>query len=517
MHRLPRAAAPVGRRPPLSATRRPVRTRHPAAACVWGAALSACAVLHGGLSAQGVRGTATTTTRWVQLRGIEADSVPIDQVTRNADGTFTYLGQGVACFGGDRCVYYRPGPRQDAVALTQDVSFTAWGLGVRGLSATGLLRARADLAGSFTWARSDDAFDAMLLYVELDRTPARFRLGRMQTTGGLGFSGYDGVHVMVGPLRSATVEAYGGRSLARGLAEPRNDVLRGLESFLLDRDAWLIGAAATAQPVAGLSIAGRYQREIWTDRSGLLSERAALDIGFTRLRRLTLSASADWDFAFERLGKADLTARMPVLSGPRSLWLEATARRYVPYFELWTIWGFFSPVAWHEVEVLAGWQPSGSLGLRGSAGWRRYDDTETVEVLSPLANDAARLTARVDWRSARGWLVQASYTLEDGFGAFLSSGDAGVRWQPRPELTLAIDSTAFQQIEQFRIGEGAVLGGAASGAWRVRDGLELSGGLSAYRQAFENRPSGVDWNQWRGWAALRIGFGRDPGMAAVTR
>ena len=494
------------------------RSRPRAVALALTIAISGCALAVDRAAAQAVRGSAATTTRLIEVRGIVPDSVPIDQVTRNENGTFTWLGQSVACYGGDSCVFYRAGETQDAVALTQDVSFTAWGLGVRGLSATGLLRARADLAGSFTWARSDDAFDAMLLYLELDRAPARVRLGRLQTTGGLGFTGYDGADVMIEPMPAVMLEAWGGRSLARGIAEPRNDALRGLESFLLDRDAWLVGAAATAEPARGITLAARYQREIWTDRSGLLSERASLDVDVHRFQRVTLSASADWDFAFGRPGKADLTARMPLRTDRRTRsWIEATARRYVPYFELWTIWGFFSPVAWHEAELLFGWQPSSALDVRASAGWRRYGETGTVVVLSPLEDDAARVSARADWRGSDAWSVHASWTLEDGFGAFLSSGDVAVRWQPHPDVTLTLDGTAFQQIEQFRIGEGTVVGGGLSGAWQLAGSTDLSGGISVYRQAFENRPSGVDWNQARAWASLRIGFGRDPGLRTVSR
>jgi hypothetical protein len=199
---------------------------------------------------------------------------------------------------------------------------------------TAALRARADVSGDFIWPRSDDHFDAILAYAEYDREPFRVRLGRQRTTGGLGFYGFDGLSVLVERSRRWSVEAYGGRSLARGLYEPRNEALRGIEDFVPDRDAYLIGGWGEVEPLAGTVVSLRYQREIWSDRSALLSERASADARTDRFAPVSLSAGADYDFGFGNIGKANVTARLPL----GRFAVEATGRRYVPYFELWTIW-----------------------------------------------------------------------------------------------------------------------------------------------------------------------------------
>ncbi|HSJ11027.1 MAG TPA: hypothetical protein VK928_13975, partial [Longimicrobiales bacterium] len=223
--------------------------------------------------AQAVRGTATSTIRYIDMRPILQDTVSRERVTELPDGTFEFEGQRVSCVGDLPCVYFRSLDVQHAVVATQDVSLTGWGLGVQGLSVTAMMRLRGDLGGELVWPRSDDHFDAMLAYAELNRGMWRARLGRQRTTSGLGFSGYDGLSAVVDPLDWLAVEAYGGRSLARGLNEPRNEALQGIEDFVLDRNAWVLGTSVRAQLPAGAQVSARYQRDIWASRTGLVSER----------------------------------------------------------------------------------------------------------------------------------------------------------------------------------------------------------------------------------------------------
>jgi hypothetical protein len=477
--------------------------------------LTLLAALPCAVTAQGVMGTATSTARYIELRPIVRDTVPLAEVTVDGSGRATWNGIPVACpAGATECELFRAAGEEHAVALTQDVSFTAWGLGLRGLSATVQLRARADAGGGFVWPRTDDAFDAMLAYAELDRGLARVRIGRQRTLGGLGFSGYDGVSVRADPVPWLSVEGYGGRSLARGLSEPRNEVLQGLESFLPDRSAYLLGGSATFEPWRGGAVSARYQREIWSDRSALLTERASVEMRGEFARGVNVAAAADYDLAFGRFGKASATVRAP-LGAERKLWLEASARHYVPYFELWTIWGFFNPVGFDEAEMRATWRPSPAVLVRGSAAWRRYGETDTEVVFSPLEDQATRWGAGVHWSATPAWSVDGSYMLERGFGAALSSADVAVRWQVDARLAVTADGSAFQQVEEFRVGEGTVVGGGLGFEYAVRGRTSVEGGYNVYRQTFAGRPGLADWNQSRGWAALRVGFGRDPGRGRI--
>ncbi len=463
-------------------------------------------------AAQGVRGTATTTLRYLTLRPIQSDTVDAANVSAE-DGQLVFDGHSVTCLaGGLQCVYYTPDDVAHAAVGTQDISATAWGFGVRGLSATFLLRGRADLGGDFTWPTSDDPFDAILAYAELQRSGYRVRAGRQRTLSGLGFSGYDGVDVLASPWRALRLEAYGGRSLARGLNDPASEALQGIEDFVRDQQAFLFGGAIEATPFAGTSLGLRYQREIWADRAGLLSERASLDFRSSlpgALSRVHLTGSVDYDFAFDRVGKARLSLRSP-LPGDWG-WVELTGRRYLPYFDLSTIWGFFSPTPYHEGEVgltLRHWQP---LTAWMSAGVREYGDPEISVIGSPISDRSVRYAVGARFRTG-GVTTSGEYRLETGFGAVLNSGDAMLRWETGPRLALTVRGTAFQQIEEFRVGDNTVFGGGLGAELRLPGEARLTAGADVYRQAWDHRPSQADWNQLRAYSILSIPFGSDPGL-----
>lgn len=461
--------------------------------------------------AQGVRGNATTTVRYIELRPITRDTVPEDVVTTLPDGSFEYQGIPVSCVTGLGCFFYRSLDVQSATVATQDLGVTAWGLGVQGLSMTALLRARTDLGGELTWPRADDRFDAILAYAELNRGDFRGRLGRQRTTSHLGLTGYDGASLLWDGLGMIELEGYAGRSLMRGLNEPRDEALRGVQEFGMDTLlTWLVGGAARVEPVTGTVIGARYQREIFGNRVALVSERASLELSTSQFRPWMFDAAVDYDFSFGRIGKAHATVRAPRFHG---ITLEATGRRYLPYFELNTIWGFFSPVGYHEGEARATWRQFPSLSAWASVSYREYEEAEATVIFRPIEQRGTRYAVGGSWRAAPGIALDASYHMERGFGAFVSSGDASLHFQLTPAIGLSLDGTAFQQIEQFRVGEGIVYGGGASADVRLLPNVALSGGATLYRQTFENRPGIADWNQLRGWSALRASFGRDPGAA----
>ena len=475
------------------------------------AALAAAALLPAVAAAQGVRGTVSSTVRYLELRPLAQDTVPFDDVDALPDGTFLYEGRPAACEG-TTCVVFRMAGVQHALLATHDADATFWGLGVQGLSATVLVRARTHLDGELRLPYTDDAVEAILAYAELARGIVRVRAGRQRELSGLGFAGFDGVDVMVEPTRSFRAQLYGGRSLARSVQQPAARAFRGLDEqdFIRDRDAYLLGGEVAYESDASM-LALRAQGEIWDDRGGLLSERALLAGRTLAIRPLVLSGSAEYDVGLGRLGKADLEVQFPV---PRSsVRIEAAARRHLPFFEYWTIWGLFSPVAYHEAELRTSWSPSQSMGLWGSAAYRRYAPHGTQTFLGPLSDEAIRLGLGGAWQSSRDLTVDAALRMEGPVGAFSLTGDASVQWRPRPRVGVTLHALLLEQVEEFRSGAARVAGGGLAADVQASSAFDIGAGLELYHQGQHDRPGAVSWTQRRAWLALRVGVGRDPGLS----
>ena len=472
------------------------------------AALACTLLLASEARAQGVRGWVGTTIQTVDLRPIGLDTIAPSELEQDADGGLTYQGQPVSCPTPTVCTVYASLDEQRAVVATQDVSLTAWGWGLQGLSFTTLLRARARAGGDLVWPRSNDAFDMILGYAQLERGRLRVRVGRQEIRSGLGFPAFDGAWASFA-VRRYEASAYAGRSLARGLREPASEALRPLERFIPDQSVHLFGGAFHAR-LGSSTATARYQREVLADRSGLVSERASLDFTST-IPGARLLGSLDYDFAFEKVGKGRLSLAAPLAQGR---WLvEATASRYVPYFELSTIWGFFEPVSYSEAELRASWSPGRTLGVWASGGWRSYGETRATTVIRPLEDDGWRAGSGVRWQASDTWTVDAVYRLEWGPGAFLSSADVGAGYRPSERLAVMFQGTTFQQIEEFRLGDGRAVGGGVSFDLLLTERVSLSGGASVLRHRDGGTAITSPWNQSRAWTSLRIAVGEDPGLS----
>lgn len=438
------------------------------------------------LFAQGLRGWTGSTVHAVDLRPFQLTST--------------------GCTSTATC--YVQGDDVTSVVGTQDLSLTAWGFGLQGLSATLYARGRTGFGSEAPWPRSGDHFDALLAYVQLARGAWTLRAGRQEVRSGLGFSSFDGGSA-AWRRGALSLEGYGGRSLARGLRDPANEALRGIEDFLPDQSIYLWGGSSRVR-LRTTSATLRYQREILADRSGLASERASLDMT-AALPRVRFTGAIDWDLGLDQLGKGQLTALAPLADGRWTV--SATVRRYVPYFSLSTIWGFFEPVSYTEARARIAWSPVTRVGLWVAGGRRSYGDAEATVVLRPLEDTGWRGEAGGSWVVSNAWRLDGRYEVEWVPGAFLSSADASVRWSPAERLSMAVTAMSLQQIEQFRVGDGRARGVGFSVAADVTDRLSATGGASVLRHTVAGDGPASPWNQSRAWTSLRVRVGEDPGLA----
>ena len=159
--------------------------------------------------AQAVRGWVSSTVQMVELRPLGIDSIPFVSVTTDTAGALVFEGQPVACSLGT-CTRYEALAKQRTFAATEDISLTAWGFGMEGLSVTTLLRGRARFGGDLIWPRSDDEIDVIMGFAQWVSGTTRVRAGRQELRTGLGFPAFDGAWASF-ELGDVTLDGYGGR------------------------------------------------------------------------------------------------------------------------------------------------------------------------------------------------------------------------------------------------------------------------------------------------------------------
>ena len=469
-------------------------------------------LLAGTAGAQGVRITGTTTVDYVDVQPLVMDSVLATATVDTGLMRHTPNGIIVECLGSDPyCRYFRSASRVSTAPLLQDLEVSAWGLGT-GISVYAHARARASFgSASDIWPRANDHLDLLAGYAELDRERLRARLGRQWTTSALGYYAYDGASLLLIPRRELGVELYGGWGLAQGIAEPpTSSAISAVEDLPPDARSYVFGGSVRYRAGYRGGATFQYQREIRTDRAALYSERIAAS-GDLLVGRAQLDAGFVNDLATGAFNDAHVGVRVPY-----GQWSAgAQLRHYVPFFELWTIWGVFSPVGYNEASVQTAWTARDqivSLGL--SAGYRSYGNTNAGLGFLPLRTDGWQIGANGSWRVAPAWTATGGYRVAIGFGASRNDFDAGLRWHPGTRASLGVTGTAFQSIDEFTVGTGRVLGLALTGGLTLSDDARANADIALYHHTGEDTPQVANWNQRRASLWIQWAVGHDPGLSA---
>ncbi len=468
----------------------------------------------GAASAQGIRITGVSTAQYIDMRPVVLDSVPVAQATGTGSLKQTADGQIVQCLPGSLyCQYLRPTSVTGAVPLIQDLNVSAWGL-TTGLRAYAQLRFRAAEgdAAAF-WPSAERGFEALAAYLELDRGSVLARVGRQWKTSGLGFYNFDGATLALHPFRWVTLEAYGGRSLVRGLNESMtSSALSAVEPWAPDDPDWLMGGELRIRPSARFSAGAVYQRDMRSDAAGLYGERVAANARL-RLGGATVDGTLQTDLASGDVNDGRIRLELPRVLG---LSPSVEARHYQPYFELWTIWGAFSPVGYDEASASAYWSsPNDKLSLRVSGGRRTYAQATGGMASLPLRNDGWRLSGDATLRPSPAWSIGAGYSADVGFGQARSDQTLSLRRQLGASY-LGLSGMAFQTVDEFQVNKGRVWGASADAGIQLLPEARLDGSFQAYRHA-ERYTGGIDWNQLRGLLQLQWTVGPEPGRAALPR
>ena len=470
------------------------------------AALVMVAWLSSPVGAQTVRASGSTSIRYIEVREFARDSVPSNETSGTSLLRQLPDGRVVRCIPGEAyCQGVSQGDVISTVPVIHDLALSAWGFG-RGLRVMSQLRGRTSFGATPDyWPRADDHLEVLALYGEMERGDLRVRAGRQWRVSGLGFYNFDGLSVAMRPRPTAWIEAYAGRSLSRGLNEGRTSgALESIEDLSAPDAGVLFGVQAKYRPSPRLALGAAYQLDVRRDRSAAYSELGVAD-GTLRMGRGSVEGSVELDLAGRVLNHARLTLHSPPIGNTAFF---AEARRYHPYFELWTIWGAFSPVGFNEARAGATWASrDGRVLARGELSWREYGDAQT-DAPDEFAETGWGIGGTMNWSPVPTWHTELSYRIEGGFGAGRWDGQAAVRRDVRG-TSLGLHAVAFQRVYEFRLGEGTVVGLGGEAMLPIGDRGRVFASLTSYRQ-HGGLATAMDWNQRRASLRLEWVLGREP-------
>ncbi|HXF96099.1 MAG TPA: hypothetical protein VNI61_08340 [Gemmatimonadales bacterium] len=472
------------------------------------AAAGLLAILPGLAPAQGYRLRLDTRWQTAAYRGVALDSIPVgDTVTGPGTGPSSPDGYAVQCRAGAAyCTFFRPGPTRRGGPVTSTASLTVWGLGLPGLSVHAVGRLGLDVGATDGWPGTAPAVQLLEGYAEYAVARATARLGRQVVASRLGTTGFDGAGLVVrDPRLGAEVRGYLGWGLARGAAIPvTSPALNPLDDFQPRRRQIVAGFGAGWSASPG-DVWVEYQREVDPQSAKFVSERIGVDAVLRPLPGVRVGGGADYDLAAGWWGSAE--ASLGYSTGR----LRATigARRYRPHFDLWTIWGAFSPVPYRAVRADAAVALHPRLELRG--GYERYvfDAAEAATPLFQAEDDGWRWELGATLRPRPQWTLDAGYRREFGPGAAAAGLAGGITYRPSRRFSATLLGSSANRPLEFRFNEALVraygLDAEIEPSPRLRVGLTAS--LYDERR---RRPDAAafDWDQFRATARLVLFFSR---------
>jgi len=440
-------------------------------------------------------------------RGVEEDSIPASQVvTGSTGGPQTPSGFAVTCTSGSsECIYFRPGAQIHSGPFVTTADLTAWGFGVRGLSLHANARLGVDLGTANAWPGTEPAVQLLEGYAEYAGQRLDARLGRQAEQSRLGYYGFDGGRISYRlPLTGFNVIGYLGLGLAQGIALPvTSGALNPLDNWQPEERQILAGAALEYEG-SFLDVRADYEREVDRPTHNFVSERAALSATLRPIRGWSLVGGADYDLGRAQWGSADLSLRHT------EAWIGGSVgvRRYQPYFDLWTIWGVFSPVGYSATNGTIWVTPVHGLTVRAGGERYWYADAGVVTPLVSNTTDGWRWNAGATLLVTRDFTVDGGYQAEFGSGAASRGWDGSASWRPAGPLTLTLSGGQVTRPLEFRYDAASVYWYGVSADARAGERLRFRFGLTRYDED-RSRPDAAafDWNQMRLQAGISWLFG----------
>jgi hypothetical protein len=483
--------------------------------CRWLAAISTLALASPiPLLAQRYRIRFDTRLESVSFRGVAFDSVLRSAVTPAPTGGLqTTDGYAVSCpTAATYCTFFRPAPTVTANPVSTLASATFWGLGVSGLNVNLVARANTDLAGT-DWPTSKPALQLLEAYAGYARGPLSAEAGRLHKASRLGWVGFDGASLEVRPLgRALALFGYGGYGLARNFPLPVTSLdLNPLGDSLPNRRQ-RVAAGGILWFLPEFRGQMLYQREDRTGAEATVSERVSGDWSLTASPEVTLVGGGDYDIAKGEWGKADLALNVLAASG--KVKLVAQGRRYRPYFDLWTIWGAFSPAAYSAAlgSVAVSALPGLDLKARGEVF--RFDDAGAANPLAPGERGGWRGAVSASVARLANWSFDATYERGEGPGASSQTIEAAVTYRPTSTLLVTADGARLARPLEYRFDDVRLWSYGLRLDYEAARGLRVIGDARGVSEDRRREDAGaLSWSQVR----LNLGVSLEFASGSDTR
>lgn len=465
--------------------------------------------------AQGYRLRFDSRIQGVSWRGIAFDSLPAAEAVPQEGGGFETPDGFAATCETDWCHYLRAGPVLRGVPWVNSADLTLWGLGVAGLRLRANARHASDLGDVAQWPGSEPDLQLIEGYLEYTRHQFVVQAGRQFLVSRLGGYGLDGARASWRAGSSGLeVAAFAGWGLARGTVLPvTSPEMNPLDDFQ-PRDRQLAVGAEVGLRRGNVDLQLEYRREVDPAVDYFVSERAATSMTVRPMPRVSVLAGAAYDFSTQEFGSADASVAW---MGPIAT-VTLGARRYLPFFDLWTIWGAFSPVAFHAWHGAATVTPITGLTLHIRGERYRFEGSGSLSGLVDTEDRGWRVETGGTWEPSPQWSVSVAHHSEFGPGASSLGYDARATWHPTPTLALTAHGATLRRPLELRFSDAtlAVLGAEVdwqpTARWRI--------GVGATRvDEQRDRPdaAAMDWDQWRLSARITVLHGTDTDRLALPR
>ncbi|HEU4763790.1 MAG TPA: hypothetical protein VFS28_04005 [Gemmatimonadales bacterium] len=478
---------------------------------------AALAVLPRAARAQGYRLQLVTGAQAASYRGVTLDSVPAGSVTTGPDGGLVSPeGFAVTCTpAAAYCLFYRPGPTRTGAPITSTADLTLWGLGVRGLSVHVLARAGAELGDANAWPGTSPALQLIEGYGEYANERILGRVGRLAYAAPFGYTGYDGASLTLrDPHTGLELTGYGGWGLAQGVALPvTSPALNPLNDFQPEQRQVVAGAAAGIRS-RWVDARLDYQRQVDQRSDYFVSERAYASVVARPVRAWSLAGGVEYDMAADVWGSADLT----VAYRPARGWISGsvTGRRYHPHFDLWTIWGAFSPVSYKALDGSLDLTPIHRVSLHATGETYKYDPTETSTPLTDTRNTGWRYAWTVRYSPPVPCTLELGHHADFGPGAGGRGVDGGATCVPDRHVTVGLHAGTLDRTLEFRYDDATVTYVGINASYVPAERWRFQADVSRYSEERQRPdPAGFNWDQFRVSGRITLLLGSADALTGV--